>query len=166
MGQDEVVSNVHKACDSLEEVGRRGPANHQAPVMGQDLLFLPAAVEGAMHHACGALCLLRVGPTVGTVVHLCVDRACRAAFLATSWTLSARQLARRAFGNIGILAQRALDVLRIGVHIVEHLISGGSWRSELADVVGPLDELVVNRGIEVTLILQRRVLVILLLTLS
>lgn len=66
-----------------------------------------------MHHACGALGLLRVGPTVGTVVHLLVDRACGAAFLATSWTLSARQLARRAFAYVDVLAQRALDVLRI-----------------------------------------------------
>jgi hypothetical protein len=79
--------------------------------VGQDLLLLAAAVQRTVHHACSALGLLRVGPGVCTVVHLGVDRAGGAAFLATRWALSTRQFACCAFAYVSVLAQRALDVL-------------------------------------------------------
>jgi hypothetical protein len=114
--------------------------------MGQYLLFLPAAVQRAVHHACSALGLLRVSPTVSTVVHLGVDSASRTAFLAPSRALSTRQFASSTFAYVCVLAQRSLNVLRVRVHIVEYLVTRGTSPrgSELADIVRPLNELIID----------------------
>lgn len=49
LGKDEIVADVHKASNTLEEVRRRRPTNKHSPIV---LLLLPAIVEGIVHDTC------------------------------------------------------------------------------------------------------------------